>query len=489
MYRLLLLAVAISLPASAAAQSWMFETIFPSADDFREGPDDTDFEIRTSNGSYDGHGVAVDPDGKVWFQYYFATDSVQVAEFTADDPAGRNGFRDVRVTYVFNADGSEADISPIKFVEFPGGDRDTLGGFLRRDANNDRVWEGNSNRGLRADPTGTSLGGDVLISSFNFLYRVDYETGQGVAVRRFTDYCAATQAASDNFDNVYIASVCPGAPVRSLAGSDFSDQGNVRDESIGFARGVEVSPDGLTVYEPRYTSTYTVLHTRDSEFGEFDSTGVAFRGMRTESITHHPITGNVWASSGSFWSGVVPNQDPTVSTNWEEVTWYEFTPAEAAANEVPTPISTLQWNDINVEGDGTNAPRPRGLAFSPDGQTAYVAQFGDPESDSGAAQKFRATSTPNTETGVVPGVATLQPNTPNPASGATAIRFTLDKATHARVRLYDATGREVMTVLDESLAAGEYAREVTVADLPAGVYVYSLEVDGRTTSRRMLVVR
>lgn len=463
MQRLLLLAIAILLPASVAAQNWMFDSAFP--------PDPA---LQFSS----GHGVAVDPDGKVWVQYFSATDSVQVPEFVANDPAGRNGYRDVRVIYVFNADGTEAGISPVKFIDLPGGARDTLGGFLRRDTNNDLVWEGKSNRGLRADPTGTILGGDVLVSSFDFLYRLDYTTGAGVAKNRFDDYCALTQATADELGNVYVSPVCPGPPIRSLNGADLSFQENVADASSNFSRSITVAPDGLTLYETAYENTYTIIHTRADEFSPWDSTGVTGRGMRTESATFHPVSGNLWMSSGNVLN--LPNQDPTVATSWDVSTWYEFTMSDLMMNEVPTPLDSIKWN--SPAGDA----RPRGLAFSPDGMTAYIDAFSEPAP---SFQKFINTANPAVENGTIPGVAELEPNVPNPSTESTEIRFSLNEGGATRVRLFDISGRELLTVLNETLPAGDYARQVTTSDLPAGTYIYTLEVDGRTTSRRMLVVR
>lgn len=55
-------------------------------------------------GNTGGHGVAVDPDGKVWCMFYGPTDSIF------------NGTSMVtcRAVYVFNPDGTPASFSPIK---------------------------------------------------------------------------------------------------------------------------------------------------------------------------------------------------------------------------------------------------------------------------------------------------------------------------------------------------------------------------------------
>lgn len=473
MRRLLLLAVVVLLPASVAAQNWMFDTNFPTSTDVPEA---------ALNGLPYGHGIAVDPDGKIWFTYYYASDSVQVPELMAGD--ARNGYRDVRVAYVFNSDGSTAAINPVKYLDFPGGDRDTLGGYLRRDTAGAFVWEGNSSRGLRADPTGMSVGGDVLASMFNFIYRIDYQTGAGVAKNRFENFCAGTQATSDELGNVYYAPVCPGQPIVSLAGSDLSFQENVTDASNNFSRGIQVSKDGLTLFESDYENTFTIIHQRADEFSPWDSVGVTLRGMRVESMAIQPGTEWVWASSGS--PNNPPNQDPTVATSWDTQSWYAFDMADLLANEVPTPLDSIKWNNPqNISA--TDAPRPRGLAFTPDGGTAYITQFGG-NSDA-PAQKFSRTSNPATEPGAIPGVARLLPNLPNPTAGTTEIRFELANGGATRVRVLDVTGRELMTLVNETLPAGSHSRTVSVNSLPAGAYVYTLEVEGRTTSRQMMVVR
>ncbi|MEO8230642.1 MAG: hypothetical protein ABI638_00020, partial [Ignavibacteriota bacterium] len=102
-------------------------------------------------GNTGGHGVAVDPDGKVWCIFYGATDSV------VDVNDGTT--KTCRAVYVFNADGSPAAFSPIKTIAI-GGVTDTLY---------------NSNRGLKADNNG-----NILYAAFDVLYRINYQTGEGM---------------------------------------------------------------------------------------------------------------------------------------------------------------------------------------------------------------------------------------------------------------------------------------------------------------------
>jgi hypothetical protein len=45
------------------------------------------------------------------------------------------------------------------------------------------------------------------------------------------------------------------------------------------------------------------------------------------------------------------------------------------------------------------------------------------------------------------------------------------------LKLYDLYGREVATVLDEEMFAGEHTVQFDASGLPAGVYFYKLTVD------------
>ncbi len=329
MKQLLLLALAtLVMAVPASAQSWQFANVFP--------PDTLETD---GNGM---HGIAVDPDGKVWMQPFGATDSVEVAAL--------GGFQPVRVVYVFNADGTPASFSPLKYIEYADGvtPRDTLGGYLRRNDTNDLVWEGRSGRGLRRDADG-----NILISQFVTLYKIDYQTGEGLARVDVDDYCGLTQAGTDNSGNVYVAPVCPGPPIR-IYDTDLNLLGNVTDVSSNFSRSITAAPDGLTVYETDFENTYTIIHQRPSIFASFDSVGVAFRGMRTESAAIHPVTGNLWVSSGNPLN--LPNQDATVATSWLSNTWYEFSP-----DDLETPLDSIRWaglHDVRRYGGLPRHARP-----------------------------------------------------------------------------------------------------------------------------------
>ncbi|MGB2867085.1 MAG: FG-GAP-like repeat-containing protein [Bacteroidota bacterium] len=92
--------------------------------------------------------------------------------------------------------------------------------------------------------------------------------------------------------------------------------------------------------------------------------------------------------------------------------------------------------------------------------------------------------------GVAPEVFSLSQNYPNPFNPTTTIEFSLQEDGLATLKLYDALGREVATLLDGERKAGYY-RSATIgaSRLGSGMYIYRLEANGKLLSRKMLLVK
>jgi hypothetical protein len=97
------------------------------------------------------------------------------------------------------------------------------------------------------------------------------------------------------------------------------------------------------------------------------------------------------------------------------------------------------------------------------------------------------------DAGNVPTLAFLSQNAPNPFSGRTSIRFGMPRPARAEVAVFDVQGRRIQTLLDAELAAGEHTlgwsgRTTGGAQAAAGVYFYVFRVEGRSFTKRMLLL-
>ncbi len=88
----------------------------------------------------------------------------------------------------------------------------------------------------------------------------------------------------------------------------------------------------------------------------------------------------------------------------------------------------------------------------------------------------------------------LGQNHPNPFNPSTNVQFSLDRAGSASLRVFDARGMLVKTLVSEELPAGAHTvtwRGDDEQGRPAasGVYFYRLEANGKTAGKRMLLVK
>ena len=94
----------------------------------------------------------------------------------------------------------------------------------------------------------------------------------------------------------------------------------------------------------------------------------------------------------------------------------------------------------------------------------------------------------------VPDATFLAQNYPNPFNPNTTIAFGLKSGGHVSLRIYDAAGRLVMTLVDESRPAGSYTAEwnginTYGSSVSSGVYFYRLISKEFEETRKMILLR
>jgi hypothetical protein len=83
--------------------------------------------------------------------------------------------------------------------------------------------------------------------------------------------------------------------------------------------------------------------------------------------------------------------------------------------------------------------------------------------------------------------AVVATNYPNPFVESTTVRLHVATPGRIEIRLFDATGKLLRTVLDEPKDAGDYAFSVPTADLPSGRYFAAIFADGQVVQTLKLV--
>jgi hypothetical protein len=88
-----------------------------------------------------------------------------------------------------------------------------------------------------------------------------------------------------------------------------------------------------------------------------------------------------------------------------------------------------------------------------------------------------------------PSKYSLSQNYPNPFNSMCNVQFSMCNAGNAKLVVYDIQGREVQTIVNESLKPGTYEVSFDGSKLNSGVYFYKLITDGFTETKKMILLK
>jgi xylan 1,4-beta-xylosidase len=78
-------------------------------------------------------------------------------------------------------------------------------------------------------------------------------------------------------------------------------------------------------------------------------------------------------------------------------------------------------------------------------------------------------------------------NYPNPFNPVTTIKFTLPEASHVKIVVYDILGKEITTLINGKLNAGDYTTPWNAANNASGIYIYKLITKNFVQARKMIL--
>jgi hypothetical protein len=90
---------------------------------------------------------------------------------------------------------------------------------------------------------------------------------------------------------------------------------------------------------------------------------------------------------------------------------------------------------------------------------------------------------------LAPSAFFLAQNYPNPFNPSTTIEFSLPRASYATLKVFNALGQEVATLLKENRAAGKHQVLWNAGNLPSGIYFYRLEGEGFVETRKLTLMK
>lgn len=89
----------------------------------------------------------------------------------------------------------------------------------------------------------------------------------------------------------------------------------------------------------------------------------------------------------------------------------------------------------------------------------------------------------------VPEKFSLLQNYPNPFNPSTKISFVIPQQTKVTLKVYDILGKEIATLVDGELTAGNHEAIFNASDVSSGIYIYRLSAEGFIETKKMILLK
>jgi endo-1,4-beta-xylanase len=90
---------------------------------------------------------------------------------------------------------------------------------------------------------------------------------------------------------------------------------------------------------------------------------------------------------------------------------------------------------------------------------------------------------------IIPEGYALEQNYPNPFNPTTTISFSLQSKSYVSLKIFDALGREVATLISKELNAGNHSLRWDASSISSGVYFYRLQVGSYSETKKLILLR
>lgn len=312
-----------------------------------------------------------------------------------------------------------------------------------------------------------------------------------------------TVASNDNYATVQaeMKKVCNVTFRNYLNGQGLGYVGTIK------VNGVEYSPpaSGFEVVEQNQISAQAIPQSFyqgiDHVFDHW-STGSTQSGTSFNPTSHITYT--------AYFKGIPNNLYRNLTINWSDPRW---TPVQLTWNEHPNPYVTSYqiWRKVKQNGfygspellatiprSGPNTYTDYEYSITPTYSDALLQYdvrpyysmdqtYANPSWVAAYGEMFLKDSAKVSQGRLIKDYAIG--NYPNPFNPTTKINYQLPQKGFVTIKAYDAIGKEVATLVNEYKESGIYEVDFGGNNLPSGMYIYSMNVNGYTESKKMLLLK
>ncbi len=232
-------------------------------------------------------------------------------------------------------------------------------------------------------------------------------------------------------------------------------------------------------------------------------TSLAFDGTRYLLTFHEaPDYDSPWTLAGSFitTAGIVqdpfticePINDPMIpwvafdGTNYF-ITWTQFSNGSLMGRFFDKDGVAVSEPAVIFESSGEKIPMG-GVGFGGSHYAVFASKIDSTLSDGDVYGRFVDMLSGIESVGPIPEKFELEQNYPNPFNPVTQIKFALPEESKVNLTIYNAAGQKVSEI-NSSLFAGTHSVEFDGSSLNSGIYYYTLEANGMSLTRKMILMK
>jgi hypothetical protein len=230
------------------------------------------------------------------------------------------------------------------------------------------------------------------------------------------------------------------------------------------------------------------LNIQDLAGGMFYNYSVTTSGIGSYTITNQLFT--------SFYL-IVKYVDPpfpveltsfngTVINEIVRLNWSTATEINNFGFEIERKSETAEWIKLGfVKGNG-NSNSPKTYYYSdtdPIGGSKFLYRLKQIDNDG----QFEYSDA--VEVILLPMKYSLYQNYPNPFNPTTKIKFAIPEAGRVSLKIFDINGREVFDLVNNFYEAGYYDVELNLSDLSSGTYIYRIQSNNFSVSKKLMLLK
>jgi photosystem II stability/assembly factor-like uncharacterized protein len=236
----------------------------------------------------------------------------------------------------------------------------------------------------------------------------------------------------------------------------------------------------------------TILNTTDlgttwtsyNDVTENDLTSISFANENTGWFAG--MNGSMF----NFHNNIVPVElisfSAKLNNDLVQLNWQTATELNNQGFEIEKCIDMKNWENIGfIEGHGTISS-PQNYSFTDRSATGVnKLKYRLKQVDFDGKCKYSN----QVEVEIVPSEFALYQNYPNPFNPTTKIAYKISKESKVILKVYDILGAEVISLVNEIKAPGNYEIELSGLNLPSGTYIYRMSAGDFVETRKMVLMK